>query len=98
MARMFGWAVLGAFIGFLVYNVAFLATGDFTRREFGLLIVLSTLGAFPAAILATLFAAVSIIQAELRETRREMKHWQSTFQMLDDEDGPSTHFKPGLPP
>jgi hypothetical protein len=34
----------------------------------------------------------------MRETRREMKHWQSIIQMAaEEQDRPSTQFKSGTP-
>jgi hypothetical protein len=55
------------------------------------------MGAIPAAAMGALFAAVNVILKELRETRRELKYWQSIQQMDEDLSKPSTHIKPAPP-
>lgn len=97
MARMWISALIGAVVGFVVLMVMFLMCTPPGPPERGIWFVFSIMGAIPVAAIASLFAAVSVIQAELRETQRAIKHWQSTFQLADDVDKPSTQFKPGPP-
>ena len=96
MKTMVLWTGIGAILGFILIWVIF---GIFDRHQNdnGVKVVLSVMGAIPAAILGALFAAVSVIQKELRETRRELKHWQSIQQMDEELSKPSTQIKSAPP-
>src|SRR5437764_467794 len=86
---------LGAVAGFIVIGMLFDATAHWRERV--LLEVLYVFGALPGAAVGALIGAVNVLQKELRETRRELKHWQSIQQMDEDLSMPSTHIKPGPP-
>ena len=96
MKRMFVSACIWHAGGFALLTAMFLwATWNGFVAERGLWVVFSFMGAILAAI-GALFSAVKIIQEELRETRRELKHWQS-IQMYEDTESPSTNIKPAPP-
>jgi hypothetical protein len=96
MKRMFVCACIAEAVGFVVLVVMFLVATPNHVGERSLWIVFSITGAIPVAAIAALFSAVKTIQEELRETRRELKHWQS-MQMYEDPEGPSTKIKPASP-
>jgi hypothetical protein len=97
MSRMLKYAGAGFGVGFLILFVIFnLCVPDGNRKE-GISFSFSIMGAVPAAAMCALFGAVQILQDEMRETRRQMKHWQSLFQIDNDHEKPSTQFKIGLP-
>lgn len=97
MMRMLTWAGVGFGIGFLVLLALFYICMRRQVPDEGLFLVFSFMGAIPAAAFFALFAAVKIFQDEMRETRREMKHWQSIIQHIEEIDRPSTQFKLGPP-
>lgn len=100
MARMVGWGFAGAVVGFLVIFVVFLLATEPQRlpAERGIWAAFSFLGAIPVSAMFSLFAGVSVMQAEIREMRREFKHWESRFEQFEEKEKPSTQFKPGSPP
>jgi hypothetical protein len=91
------WAGIGFAIGTLVLFVLFRIGTERAIPEGGILFAFSVMGGIPAAAIGALFGAVKILQDEMKETRREMKHWQSMFDRHEDDDKPSTQFKSGLP-
>jgi hypothetical protein len=97
MQNMVIWAGFGAFVGFLVLQAAFAILVRPLGPDGAVFFVISIMGAIPAAAIGALFAGVNVIQKEMRETRRDLKHWQSVRQMDVDSENPSTHFKPTQP-
>jgi hypothetical protein len=93
---MFTLAVTGFFIGLFGLWVLFKLFVH-ERPPEGLWFVFSVMGAIPVSATFALFGAVQTIQEEMRETRREIKHWQSLFQTDDYGDKPITQFKAGPP-
>src|SRR4051812_43705329 len=84
---------IGGVAAFILLWALFSATLGRNGPDHGIVTVFSVMGAIPGAAIGALFAAVSVIRMELREIRRELKHWQS-LQTLDmDVDLPSTQFK-----
>jgi len=98
MKTMVLWSVLGATAGFVFLFLAFRIATEPHHGEQGLWIVFSIMGAIPAAAIGAIFAAAKTVQLELREARRELKHWQSIQQLDVDLDKPLTKFKATAPP
>src|SRR5262249_50435493 len=95
MKRMLINALIGQTVGFFLLVVMFaLATPH--RDDWPVLCAFSFMGAVPFAAIGALFGAVSTIREEMRETRRELKHWQS-MQMYEEPEKPSTGIKPAPP-
>jgi hypothetical protein len=97
MKRMVLWAGTGWVVGFfLCYACFYLSAGphDTDRKTW---VAYSIMFALPVAAIGALFAGVSVIQKQLRETQRELKYWQSIQQLDIELDKPSTHFKPAPP-
>ena len=96
MKSMALWAGIGGVVGFILLFACFSIATRPDDGERGIWVVFSIMGAISVAALGALFAAVNVIQYEMREMRRELKHWP--IQQMDIElDKPSTHIKP-LPP
>jgi hypothetical protein len=76
--------------------VMFFSAHTWHASQRPVLIVVSIMGAFPVACTVALFSAFRTIQEELRETRRELKYWQS-MHMYEDSESPSTGIKPAPP-
>ena len=81
MASMARWAVGGGLGAFLLLCVLFCMASPH-GNEFPIFAVLALGNSISAAGMFALFGAVRAIQAELRETQRQLKHWQS-IQSLD---------------
>jgi hypothetical protein len=96
MKRMFIYVTIGQAIGFGALTVLFLSLSEGAVAERRFFIVLAFTSAMPIAIIAALFSVLSTIQEELRETRRELKHWQS-MQLYLEAEKPSTNIKPAPP-
>ena len=77
MKRMLIYALVGGFVGFVIFWILFALATREQGNEHSLWIVFSVMAAVPVAALAALFSAVHILQDELRETRRALAHWQS---------------------
>ena len=97
MKRMGLWAGIGAVGGFILFYACFRVGTRPHDSDHGLWVVFSIMGAFIVAAIGALFAAVSVFQSEMHETRRELKHWKSIQQLDIELDKPSTHIKPAPP-
>jgi hypothetical protein len=97
MSRMFTLAGVGFVAGLLTLWALFTVCVPDPPRERPLWFAFSVMGAIPVSAMFALFGAVKSLQDEMKETRREMKHWQSMFDRHEDDDKPSTQFKSGLP-
>jgi len=98
MSRMYTLAGVGFFIGLLGLWGLFAACAPRGPADSALWFAFAVMGAIPVSATFALFGAVKSIQEEMRETRRELKHWKTLFQMTEDEEAPSTQFKSGTPP
>ena len=105
MKRIFLSGGCGLFIGFVLF--AFLFSLTARGGDQGILPVLALMASIPIGVFFSLLSAFRILQQELQETRREMKHWQSSFQLMRDDDikppphdgiKPSTQVRSGEPP
>jgi hypothetical protein len=97
MKSMIFWAGLGSVVGFLALWVVFVIVVQPRGPDGAVFFVFSIMGAIPATAIGAIFAGVNFIQKEMRETRRELKHWQSIQQLDVDLDKPSIHIKPAPP-
>jgi hypothetical protein len=94
VSKILGWMAFGQIVGTSVFFLLFRCAS----HDDGIIFVLSLVGGTSVAAIGSALAAVTIIQDEIREMRREMNRWQSSFQLTEEADGPSTQFKQGLPP
>ena len=98
MKIMVLWTVIGAVVGYFVIYYLFGTLAGDMRADFGTKAFFSlTNGAIPMAAIGAIFAGVSVIQTELRETRREWKHWLSIHRLDIELDKPSTQFESAPP-
>ena len=105
MRRMIIWTVVGGIGGACVtvgiYCLAFIAH----PIEFFLGLCLAVMGAFPVAVVAAIFAGVSLIRKELREINQQISSFKtnnanerSMDQTSNEMKEPSTGIKAGQRP
>lgn len=90
MVSMLRWAIAGGIGTFVLLYAMFMMAFGGHDGNMAVCAVLAFGNAISAAAACALFAGMKLVLSELRETQRQLKHWQSIQSLDIGLDEPST--------